>query len=64
MTPLERAALEHATAWVRYVRTPQARADLEASRRLRAAADAKTGHTPACTLTRCSPDCQKRVCTR
>ena len=36
----------------------------DSGRRLRAAADAKTGHTPACTLTRCSPDCQKRVCTR
>ena len=58
MTPLERAALNHAKAELTYRRSPQAAVDVRDSEARRAAADRKTGHTPQCTLMKCSNDCR------
>jgi hypothetical protein len=57
LTTLERAALQHAAAEQAYRRSPQARRDAVADRDRRAAADRKAGHSPACTLAKCAPDC-------
>ena len=59
LTTLERAALRHAEEWRAYQRSPQARRDAIADRERRAAADRKAGHSPACTLAKCAPDCGK-----
>lgn len=61
MTQQEKAALDHAKAWLQYQRSPQARRDLEADRARRAAADRKAGHSPQCSLTRCSVNCPGRT---
>jgi hypothetical protein len=56
---MERAALEHARAWQRYQRSPQAKRDAAIDRKRRAAADKAAGHLPGCTLSKCAADCSK-----
>jgi hypothetical protein len=62
LTPLERAALEHAAEWLRYSRSPQARRDLEADKARRAALTIKSGHLLTCGLLRCAPGCPRLTC--
>ncbi len=57
MGKMEKAALQHATEWLRYQRSAQAKIDLITDRARRAAADAKAGHLPACSLTKCAKNC-------
>jgi hypothetical protein len=59
MTKLEQAALGHASEWLRYQASPQARRDAEIDRKRRAASDKAAGHIPACSLTRCAAGCPK-----
>ncbi len=56
---MEAAALRHAADWIRYQQSPQYASDLKADMARRIKADKSSGHTPACTLSRCSSDCQK-----
>lgn len=59
MHSLEKAALKHAAEWLRYVRSPQAKIDLERDKKRRAAADRKAGHSPLCSFTKCHPSCRR-----
>jgi len=54
---LERAALDHIAAQLAYQRSHGAVMDRLLDIARRAAADRKAGHTPACSLTKCAPDC-------
>lgn len=59
MTRLEQSALEHVAAELAYQRSPKAATDLLVDRNRRIQADIKSGHRPACTLTKCAPDCSR-----
>lgn len=59
MNGMEKAALNHAAEWLRYSRSPQARRDADQDRQRRLVADRATGHSPACTLTKCHPSCNR-----
>jgi hypothetical protein len=58
MNSLEKMALKHVAAELRYQRSKQAAIDLQAGKLARVAADRRAGHTPQCGLLRCSKDCQ------
>lgn len=59
MDKMEKAALEHAAAELKYRKSPQAKIDFEADKVRRAKADKALGHSVACTLTKCACDCPK-----
>lgn len=61
MSTMEKAALEHAAAWLRYRNSPQARRDAELDRARRAAADRKAGHLPACNFGGCAAGCGRAL---
>ena len=54
----EKETLRHAAAQLRYQRSPRYARDLAADQRRRAKANAKAGHTPQCSLTKCAPGCR------
>lgn len=43
-----------------WLRHPQRKVEDAEDRARREAADRRNGHVPACTLTRCHPDCTRR----
>ena len=54
---MEAAALGHAAEWLLYSRSPQYARDMATEKASRAARDKANGHTPECTLARCSARC-------
>jgi hypothetical protein len=59
MTRMERAALRHVQEELAYRDSAQAQLDRLIDRQLRAMADIRNGHVPACGLNRCAPNCPK-----
>mgnify|MGYP001585025605 CR=1 FL=1 len=61
LNTMERAALDHARAQLRYERSSQAVRDRRADKVRRATCDARHGHVPECGLLRCAPGCISAV---
>lgn len=59
MNKMEQAALQHANAWLRYQRSPQARIDRAIDAAQRAKRDHALGHSPNCGLLKCHPECKR-----
>lgn len=57
MNQMERQSLKHAADWLRYSKSPEYKMDASIDKERRAASDKKSGHSPACSLTKCHPNC-------
>ena len=57
----EESTLRHAAAWLRYQNSQQYRTDLLVEQAQRAKRDRALGHVPACSLTRCADQCQRKT---
>lgn len=62
MNNMEKAALQHALAELKYQSSKQAKIDLEIDKERRKFLDIKNNHSPLCSLTKCHPECHRFKC--